>query len=251
MSDIELQEPRNIVSPRPGKRWDSKAPTVKGDADFDDLLCEVVETVKATEMGHWSEEFLQKDNPTELTGVPELLAKRLRLGTNKYPKPKNLALSVSMDKPWHLGEHLIDELLSRGYKYKVDKPGTAQFCDTDASYMACMVKLNENALKALDRVFDIKYYWKAPRPEDYLKVHGSIFNVDGYSAPGHWRYGAGHGAYSGSTAETVINTFDLPADVEAEVRYACWVFAQGRSFLGVHFHEDNTEGFRVGSQFGN
>jgi hypothetical protein len=242
--------PRDVVSPRPGSRHDSQPPTRPTDAKFPELLQEVVDTVHNTERGIWSTEFLAKDNPTSLGGkVPKLIKKKLNLGTNKKPKPKNLALAVSMDKPWHLGEFLLEELLRRGVKYKIDKPGTVQFCDADSSYMQVMQDLNTSTSKALDQVFDIKYYWKELRPEDYLGVPGEIFNVDGYPAPQHYRYGAGHGAAAGATYKVIARNLDLSPKMDEHVMHACWCFAQGRSFLGVHLHEDNAEGFRVGLKF--
>lgn len=247
---MKTQIRRDVVSPRPGNRHDSQAPTRPGDDRYEHLLQEVVDTVHNTEMGIWSTEFLAKGNPSNKGGrVPKLLKKRLDLGTNKKPKPGNLARAVSMDKPWHLGELLLDELLSRGVKYKIDKPGTAQFCDMDSSYMQTMAELMIQTGKALDQVFDIKYFWKEPRPEDYKGVPGEIFNVDGYPAPQHWRYGAGHGAVSGATYKVLARNLKLCGDLEQETLHACWCFAQGRTFLGVHFHEDNTEGFRVGMKF--
>lgn len=242
-----FQSPRDIVSPRPGKRWDSKSPTKEGDPLFEQYLQEVVDVVAATERGAWSTDFLKRGNPTPLEGqVPRLIAKKLRLGTDHRPNPMNLALAVSMDKPWHLGEFLLDALIADGANFKIDRPTTIQFCDKDASYMQTMAELNTECMKALDRVFDVKYYWKQPRPEDYKGVPGVIFNADDMPAPGHYRYAAGHGAVSGATVECLIKNLDLSSDMEQEVIHAGWVFSHGRTFLGVHFHEDNAEGFRIG-----
>jgi hypothetical protein len=245
-----IQTPRDVVSPREGKRWNTPAPLIPGTPEFADSLREVEQTVARTQAGEWSGDFLSKQNPSELEGqVPRLLAQKLRLGTNKNPRPVALAQAVSMDKPWHLGEFLHDELRRLNVPYKVDKPGTIQFCDKDGSMAAFMGDLNRRWPEALDRMFDIKYYWKQPRPEDFFQVHGTIFTVNGYPAPGHWSYGAGHGAVSGVTANVVKDHFDLSPDLYQEVLHACWCFAQGRTFLGVHFHEDNVLGFKVGRIF--
>jgi len=250
VSTLTLQEPRDVVSPRVGKQWGTNPPTRPGDANFEEVLCEVVDTVEATEKGKWSTELIAKNNPTELGGeVPKLIAKKLMLGTDRNPIPRNLALAVAMDKYWHLGEFLLDELLASGEKFKIDKPGTIQFCDKDSGYMQVMTELHKQVPAAMDRVFDIKYFWKQPRPEDYLGVPGVIFTVNGYPAPGHWSYGAGHGAAAGATAMVINRNMDLSADREQQVIHDCWCFAQGRTLLGVHFHEDNELGFRVGMQF--
>ena len=248
MSKVTLQEPRNIVSPREGKQWDTKAPVRPGDETFDEMLCEVVDTVKRTEQNSWPSEFLARNNPTSLEGsVPRLIAEKLNLrGTYAA---RNLAMAVSMDKPWHLGEFIADKLLSEGVTYKNHKPGTIQFCDKEDSYMAFMTDLQNATSNALDRVFDVKYFWQEPRPEDYLGVHGSIFCVDSMSAPGHWRYGAGHGAAAGATVEVILRHFNVTADQAQEVIHAGWVFSHGRTMLGVHLHEDNEVGFNIGRQF--
>lgn len=246
-----LQAPRNIVSPRPGNPWDSSPPTREGEPGFDDMLQQVVDAVKMTEMGAWSPDLIAQGNPTELGGeIPALLKDRLGLGSVARPQPKRLALAVSMDKPWHLGEWLIDQLLADGQKFQIDKPGTIQFCDQDASYMQTMTDLQQSTSRALDRVFDIKYAWEQPRPEDYLEIPGKIFAVDNLGSPGHWSFGAGHAAAAAATARVIIRAFRLAADLAQEVIHACWTFAMGRTLLGVHFHEDNVEGFRVGLQVG-
>ena len=239
-----LQNPRNIVSPRPGKKWDSKAPTVPGETHFEAGLDQVKDAVRAAETGQWPAEIIADGNPTDLDGeVPDLLKKKLRLVGRRASR--NLAMSVSMDKPWHLGEFLLDELLAQGATYKVDRPGTIQFCDMDASYCRVMMRINQAYAIALDRVFDIKYAWEQPRPEDYLEIHPSIFSVDGYGAPGHWSYGAGHAAAARAMAWVIIQELKLTADQIARILHACWVFAQGRTLLGVHFVEDNKEGWRA------
>lgn len=247
---VTLQIRRDVVSPRSGNSWGTPPPTRPGDAQFEELLAEVVSTVKMTEQGAWPTEFIAKNSPTPLGGqVPELLRTKLRLGTDARPRPKNMALAVSMDKPWHLGEFLLDGLRAQGVKYKVDRPGTVQFCDADSSYMQIMQELNSSTASALDKVFDVKYHWQEPRPEDYLNIPGEIFTVNGYPAPQHWRYAAGHGGAAGATCAVITRNLQLTLDQEQEVKHACWTFAQARTMLGVHLHEDNELGFNIGLQF--
>ena len=239
-----LQSRRDVVSPREGKQWDSEAPTREGDAGFDEALQQVKDAVRMAETYHWPGELLAIGNPTELEGeVPDLLKSKLRLTGRRAGY--NLAMSVSMDKPWHLGEFLLDELLDQGVKFKTHRPKTVQFTDIDASYVRTMTRINERALAGLDRIFDIKYFWKEPRPEDYLKVPGCIFTVDDLGAPGHWRYGAGHAAAASATDSVLQEDLDLTPDQSQRVTHACWAFAFGRTPLGVHLLEDNHEGWRA------
>lgn len=242
-TNITLQSPRDVVSPRPGNKWDSKAPIRPGNAGFEESLCQVKDAVKMAEMDKWPSQFLAIGNPTDLGGeVPELLKKKLKLMGPKAAR--NLAMSVSMDKPWHLGEFLLDELLMRGVKFNIDRPGTIQFCDKDASYCRTMERITDQYNKGLDRVFDIKYYWKQPRPEDVIGIHGSVFAVDGIGAPGHYSYGAGHAAAASATDTILQQDLNLTPDLSQEVTHACWTFAFGRTALGVHYLEDNAEGWR-------
>lgn len=242
-----LVSPRDVVSPRPGRQHDSKSPLWPGDAGFEDSLMEVVDTVARVETGGWPSEFMAKGNPSGSNGDPaELLIKKLSL---TKVAPRRMALAVSMDKPWHLGEMLLDELLARGAQYQEVRPGTVQFCDRTYSYTATMADLLASTSFALDRVFDVKFFWKKPRAEDFMRTPGCIFTVDNLGAPGHWGYGAGHAAVAGATRQVLHRALTLPLELSAMVDDACWQFAAGRTLLGVHFYEDNAEGYRIGLQF--
>ena len=248
MDQIIPQSPRNVVSPRPGKQWDSKAPLFPGDDGFEESLHEVCECVRMAEQGHWPAEYLAKGNPTELGGAkPELLKRKLRISGRNAAR--NLALSVSMDEYWDLGVIMLDVLQSKGVKFKTDKPGTVQFCDKDASRVAFLIDLHTRLGKSIDRIFDIKYFWEKYRPEDYKAIHGSVFTVDRYGAPGHYAFGAGHAAFASTTAKVLIDWLKLSADLAMQVVHECFMFCFGRTPLGVHFIEDNLEGWRVGQQF--
>lgn len=240
---IELMSPRDVVSPRPGKQHDSKAPLRPGDDGFEQSLDEVSQIVAMTELGRWPADFLAKGNPSGSNGEPpELLKSKLRLHSRR---PERLALAVSMDKPWHLGEFLLDELLMRGVKYREDADHI-QFCDEEYSYTATMKDVFDSTHAALNHIFDIKYFWKQPRPEDYKGIPGCQFTVDDLGAPGHWSYGAGHAAAAAATRMAIARNLDLDAEMLAHLDDSAWQFCQGRTLLGVHFWEDNAEGYRVG-----
>lgn len=243
---VTLMSRRDIVSPRPGKQHDSKAPlSLKDGSAFTDALDEVCEVVAMTEGGEWPTEFLAKGNPSGLGGEPpELLKKELRLISRN---PERLALSVSMDKPWDLAVILLDELLARGAKFREDAQHV-QFCDKTNSYTATMMDVMQSVHAALNHIFDIKYFWRKPRPEDYKATPGKQFTVDDLGAPGHWSYGAGHAAAAAAVCQALHRALSLDDEQSAWVKDACWQFANGRTLLGVHFWEDNAEGFRVGLQ---
>lgn len=244
MNDILLQSPRDVVSPREGKRWDTEAPVGPGDEGFEESVQQVKDAVRMAETGHWPAELLAIHNPTELEGkIPDLLRAELSLfGTRAS---RNLAMSVSMDKPWDLGVILLDKLLSEGVKYNTDRPGTIQFCDKDASYVRTVMRINQRVAAALDRVFDVKYFWKQPRPEDFMGIPGSVLTVDHHGAPGHWSYGAGHAAAASATDSVLQEDLALSPDQSQRTAHACWTFAFGRTPLGVHVIGDNKCGWDV------
>ena len=227
----------DLVSTRTGVKHDSPAPRHN-----EDDLQEVIEVRRMVELGEWPAEFLANDGGGD--DIPDLLKSRRDLRLTKR-RPATAALVVTMDKPYSLGVNLADELLARGEKFK-EVRDHVQFCDPTFSYSALLADLATANHKALNHAFDVKYYYKAKRPEQYLKVDPCIFSEDNVGAPNHYSYPAGHGATSGS-AEAVINAyFDLNDEMKLKVYDACYQFAHWRTLLGVHFREDNDEGLRIG-----
>jgi membrane-associated phospholipid phosphatase len=243
---IKLQSPRDIVSPREGKRHGTAAPLMLGDEGFDESLQQVCDALEMAHKGQWPGDLLAIGNPSGLEGAqPELLRAPLNLyGSNAA---KNLAMSVSMDKYWHLLEFLFDKLTSMGIGFKTDRPETVQLVDRDASLAAMMNDFHKNALDVGNIIFDIKYFWKKPRPEDYKAMPGAAFTIDENGAPGHWSYGAGHATFAGLVYFILNKWLKLGKDLAAQVMHECWTFAFGRTVLGVHFIEDNVLGFEIGT----
>ena len=230
----------NLVSTRQGKRHDSPSPR----HDADDLQ-EVIDVREQVALGHWPSEFL--DNRYGGDDVPDLLQARTALNLTKE-NPSIAALVVTMDQPDSLGIELHNELVARGVKYK-EHQDHVQFCDPEFSYTAFKRDLaNANHL-ALNHAFDVKYYYRAKRPEQYVQVAPCIFSEDKVGAPAHYSYPAGHGATSGSAQAVIESYFDLDSEMKGKVYDACYQFAHWRTLLGVHFREDNDEGLRIGRMY--
>ena len=230
----------DIVSPNPGYRHDSPAPRHNA-AD----LQEVLEVRRRVELGEWPSEYLSHANGTGKE-IPVLL--RSRALALSVVRPKTAALVVTMDKPYSLGVEMADALLAMGAKLKVDLPHV-QFCDPEMSYTSLLRDLASANHRALGHCFQVKYHYKAKRPEQYAKVDPCIFAVDLVGAPGHPSYPAGHGGTSGSAEAVIMRYFDLDNDGVAMVKDAAYQFAHWRTLLGVHFREDNDEGLRIGRKY--
>lgn len=228
------------VSPRAGNKHDSPSPRHN-----DDDLAEVLEVRRMVDLQEWPSEFLMNDGGGD--DVPDLLKSRRALRLKKN-KPSVAALVVTMDKPYSLGVELADELLARGVKFR-EEQDHIQFCDPEMSYSALLRDLASANHKALNHAFDVKYFYKAKRPEQYVMVAPCVLCENEAGAPMHPAYPAGHGATSGSAQAVINKYFDLDSQMSLKVHDACYQFAHWRTLLGVHFREDNDEGIRIGSLY--
>ena len=233
----------DTVSPNPGKPHDSPPPRHSKED-----LQEVSEVRRMVELGHWPSEFLANESGGG-DDVPELLASRRALRLSKR-RPTTAALVVTMDDPYSLGEELHKELRARGVRYKEDSDHT-RFAEPEFSRAAFARDLASANAKALWHAFEVKYHYKAVRPEarPEVLVAPCVFCVDDFGAPNHWAYPAGHGATSGSALAVLRAYFDLDEDMDKLVFDACYQFAHWRTLLGVHFREDNDEGLRIGLKY--
>ena len=230
----------NTISPRQGNAHDSPAP-VYTQADLD----EVLEVRRMVELGAWPADFLLNEGGGD--DVPELLLARQHLRLNKR-RPEVAAMVVTMDKPYSLGMELAQELMSRGVKFKEDRPHV-QFCDETYSFSAFLKDLMSANHNALNHVFDVKYYYNALRPEQMLQVDPCLLCANDDGAPNHPSFPAGHGGTSGSAQATINAYFDLTPDMELKVHDACYQFAHWRTLLGVHYRKDNDDGLRIGNLY--
>lgn len=234
----EVPEKSKLHSPRPGVQHGTEAPASIESGKLDEVI-EVREQVRCK---HWPSEYLQHNGSFGLK--PPVLLKDM--GIYKHD-PNTAAQAVAMDKPFDLGVALWDALQAMGVPLK-EKHNYVPFIEQFAHFL---VMLNAANYEALDRIFDIKYYWMEERPETVLGLPGAVFTGDKYGAPNHPAYGAGHGAVSGATYAIICYFFDLTDDQKALVWDACYQFAHWRTLLGVHYREDNDLGLAQGVEIGN
>jgi len=153
---------------------------------------------------------------------------------------------VHMDSPTDLGEILIGYLNANGYK-PVDAPGYNDFLESVPQPLAHVANAVSAALEA---AYQTKYFFGRTRPEE---VAG--FNCTAYpeGCPPHPAYPAGHGAAAGGTAEILCHIYGLQPGTEIFnlIVTACLQFAYFRTLAGMHYADDNYEGFFMGASVAN
>lgn len=228
-----------LVSPRAGKSHGFAPPHYPGSAEFDAQLAVVTEVRDQVCRNVWPSEFLSQGNPGGGGArPPQMLVDALGFEESGHPdNPHIAALAVSMDRPLDLGTVLY-EALTMLPEYE------RQYIDFVYGFCAFQTELAIVVAEALDKVFDVKYYYMLERPETVLGVAGTVFCEDEIGAPGHPAYGAGHAAVSGVTAKMLIAKFG--SKHESAILDACWQFAAYRTLLGVHYPQDNQCGWDVG-----
>jgi len=202
---------------------------------------EEVSQVRAdVKAGVYPEAFLAKYYPWG-TMPSELPTALLNEGLSKRD-PKGLADVVHMDNPMDLGVALCDWLRSKGVKPRHLSSNSIDFIN---AIPETNKKLADSILGALQKAFDIKYYYGMPRPEE-LHHEGKLLTSYPEGSPTHPAFPAGHGAAAGATAKTLIDHFDVTEEQAAEIRFAAYLWAQFRTFAGVHYALDNIAGLKVG-----
>lgn len=213
-------------------------PNPYDDSNISDYLTEVLEVRTEVEAGRYPEAFLAKYYPWG--NLPEEIPQALLNEGLSKSNPKGLANVVHMDNPIDLGVALCKWLLKAGVKTRHRSSGSIDFIN---SIPQTNKKLSDAILVALERAFDIKYYYGIPRPEELANR-----NITSYpeGSPTHPSFPAGHGAAAGATARVLIDHFDVTEEQAQEIKDAAYLWAQFRTLSGVHYAPDNLAGLKAG-----
>lgn len=235
-----------VASLRVGKHHGVPMPIIPGDTRFESLFQEVADAAGDVRHNIWPSEYV--DNAwTQLNWEVGQL-----FDPNMIPYPLQragisdaltAAHAVRMDWPSDLGKFIYNWLVSQGVPFaKIDQydfvehtPGFEEF-------------LSKNLKAALDKCFEVKWYYGLARPEEYACLPGKLFTAYVEGCPHHPAYPAGHATVSGKTRgvlECWFNFTNHPLEY-AQMIWSCFHFATYRTFAGVHYTQDNITGLRHG-----
>lgn len=207
---------------------------------------ELLEVVSMVNRGEYPYEFLAKYYPREWGELPKYalgadysLPQPLINEGLSHEDPKGLANVVHMDSPLDMPTAVLKWLISEGVQCKQSRDNCVDFLEVIPETLR---KLAEAVERNLDKAFEAKYYFGAPRPEEVLGV-----NITSYpeGCPPHATFPAGHGA-AASAVSVLISRFDVNAKQVEVIRQTAYLWSQFRSLAGVHYPEDNLAGLKMG-----
>lgn len=212
---------------------------------YKQYLDEIIEVRLRCAKNEYAFDFLSKHYPKAWGKIPSKLPEPLVNAGVTIDNVKTCADIVRMDTPVDLGLFILRWLAGKGALKPKQGAPHFQFIET---FPAALAEMSKKINEALERAFEAKYYFGIARPaqvyEFIYKKSGA--NIYEYKHPTHPSYPAGHGAAAGATAQFFYDYFDLETEDWIAIRYAAYLFAQYRSFAGVHYAVDNLAGLQVG-----
>lgn len=216
---------------------------------YAEMLDEVSEVRKMVKMGKFPMSFIKRHFPESWgeynlgDGFDILSMEGLSMSN-----PEGLAHVVHMDSP----DDLFKAIQKWIKKNKIVKKSDKKYKHLD--FYGNVLALNENLWDklrtAIRRAFQAKYYFGAARPEEVTEelanIEGELITHYPEGCPTHPSYPAGHGAAAGATGKYVLDQYVLNHAQEKEVLCACYLWAQFRTFAGVHYAIDNLAGLKIG-----
>lgn len=235
-----------IVSPRVGNNYGIACPINKN--NIETMFWEVMETRTLVSNGEFPYELMEKYYPENWGTFEHVMPGPLSLEKLTINRPDALANVVHMDSPIDLGLAMMTWALSNGAIPRNRHTGHVDFLNAIPDMISI---LGNNVKAALDKAFDIKYYYGVARPEElYAELSGCV-NPEKMTeypegCPAHPSYPAGHGAAAGACAYTILNHYFLSPEQEKVIKDAAYHWAMYRTLAGVHYAIDNIAGLVVG-----
>lgn len=205
--------------------------------EFSRQLYEIVDVRLDVTQNKWPGEFF------ETYGIDANIPNPLERFGMIYDA-QSAASAVHMDSPVDLGLVAIEWLNSEkaAFTNTVAGEGHTDFLKNPVGLIS---DLAVNVTRALEEAFVVKYFFGRPRPEEASRI-GADFTHYPEGCPKHPAYVAGHGAAAGATYGTIAGFYDLTEEQDQILKTMTQHFAMYRSLAGVHYADDNLEGWRLG-----
>ena len=109
----------------------------------------------------------------------------------------------------------------------------------DGSGVGYLNQYYKDLKPALERAFDVKYFYKLERPLEWALRQGMDFTkVANHIHPGHWSYIQGHSTKFFQAVDTLKSVFHLDKKCERYLWIAAGSEAQGRAGNLIHYPMD-------------
>ncbi len=110
----------------------------------------------------------------------------------------------------------------------------------DGSGIGYLYQYYKDLKPALEKVFDVKWYYQLERPLEWaLKQGMDLTKVANHIHPGHWSYKAGHKTKFAQAHKTLNKVFHLDESCDRVLDIAEGVEAMARSGNLIHYPMDN------------
>lgn len=238
-------KPCRLVNPRVGKNHGYKVSDFDINASTQDLL-KVMQEISRDIFPRW---FVEKHYPfkREFGEFPFEMPGPLKLEGLSFDKPKAIAEIVRMDMPMDLNRAIHRWVLSEGSNVAEWTPNFVNFLESTIDvqdYSTGLVK------EALHKMFEIKYFFGVPRPEE-IPVKGtplgSVMTHYSEGSPCHPEAGHGHSAASAAGAKAIINKFpNLTQFQLKQILDSAYLFSIARCLARVHYGETVHIGLHLG-----
>ncbi len=245
---IPMEAPPNtkneLHSPTKGVQNGVPEPIYPGDPGFPAVIEEVKQVRAMVELGIWPTETLKQGNPSGLSGEVPFLLRNTSIYNDGAGDPKAAATYVAMDNPPDLGLLVFRELVRLGVPFK-KKYNHFPFHEEITGFQE---RLIVRIRKAHALGWQVKCYYGLERPETVLELPGCVFCCNDEGAPNHFSFVANHATGYGATYQEILDTFNFQGllDRQMQVLDVLWQGAMYRMLLGVHYRQDNEEGFKLG-----
>lgn len=229
-----------LISPRVGTTNGMPTPPQPGSQAHTDAVDEIVEVRAKVNNGVWPAEFLERWHPRpgyDGNRIPTVLS----LNGVRHRDPESLGRLVKMDHPLLLLVEINKWLNGKGVPTTDSGNGHYDFIHRYVTIPALIAGVLS---ERFERCFECKYFFGSPRIDESLGIDEDV--ILQYPTPKHCESPAGHGTGAGVMAE-YRNHYQLDQELEDEIFDIAYMFAQGRSFSGMHIAWSNLAGMWLGS----
>ena len=234
-------EHSQLVSPTGGNPHGLDAPVYPGDKGFDDILSEVLEVRMQVLRGKWPADFLKKHHPRD-DFDPNRIPVPLRRFVGDELNPDEATRSVVGDHPLSLPLNILGWLLEQGPESKRVDLGHVMFFENQ---FLVPENVSDASKRVATKALEAKYHFGLARPEEVLRMMGSLLTASIQGCPCHPSYPALHAAAS-SAAGQLDKEYYLKDEWLREIFDSLYHHSMYRTFGAFHYTQDNIAGLKLG-----